>query len=110
MLPFISSRKLINNLEKKFLPFVLESTCAWGSSVVTFVQLLGNHLSDVGSAEAALNLHQQKHPLYVYGLPSGAGFWGFMRRALAVIIAQTNSIIFFSACAHTHYAQISNSE
>ena len=93
-----------------FLPFVLESTGAWGPSVVRFVQLLGSHLEYVGSAEAALNRHQQKHPLYVYGLPSGAGFWGFMRRALAVLIARTNSTIFFSACAHTHYAHISNSE
>ena len=92
------------------VPFVLESTGAWGPSVVRFVQLLGSHLEYVGSAEAALNRHQQKHPLYVYGLPSGAGFWGFMRRALAVLIARTNSTIFFSASAHTHYAQISNSE
>ena len=97
-------------MAKTFLPFVLESTGAWGPSVVRFVQLLGSHLEYVGSAEAALNRHQQKHPLYVYGLPSGAGFWGFMRRALAVLIAGTNSTIFFSACAHTHYAQISNSE
>ena len=88
-------REKLSRNDQDFLPFVLESTGAWSSSVVKFVQLLGKHLRDVGSAEAALNRHQRKHPLYVYGLPSGAGFWGFMRRALAVLIARTNSTIYF---------------
>ena len=69
-------RERLSRNGQDFLPFVLESTGAWGSSVVKFVQLLGKHLRDVGSAEAALNRHQQKHPLYVYGLPLGSWILG----------------------------------